>query len=172
MYVPSVFLIKLVLPPDVSVLTAVSDSLPTIVAGDTSYKCVSPNNLSELSMDSEEGIKTVNSSSEHSNRPGEDIVHHPSTTVLDSRDGAILSLVHSMLDTDESLLDPSMQVHRDYLNMKHFLEYALSNASPSTFQPVLKYSEFISNSMYLTPLPPRKSSLEQFMQTVTPKQMV
>ena len=119
-------------------------------------------------MEIEERKEQENPPSEASNTLNEGILPQPVKSVLDSRNEAILSLVHSILETDESLLDPSTQTHRDYLNMKHFLEYALSNFSPATFQPVLKYSEFASNGVYLAPLPPRKSSLEQFMQSVAP----
>ena len=123
-----------------------------------------------MNMEIEGGGKQANESSKYSNNRNEDISQKPLKSVLDSRDEAILSLVHSILDTDESLLDPSTQVQRDYLNMKHFLEYTLTNNSPAILQPVYKYSEFASNGVYLAPLPPRKSSLEQFMQSVTPNQ--
>lgn len=170
MYVISIFLITVVLPPDLSVLTSVSDSLPTIATGDTSYKCISPSTSSEMNMEMEERKEQVNPPSKSSDTLNEDVPPQPAKPVLESRDEAILYLAHSMLETDESLLDPSTQIHRDYLNMKRFLEYALSNFSPATFQPVFKYSEFASSGVYLAPLPPRKSSLEQFMQSVTPKQ--
>lgn len=77
---------------------------------------------------------------------------------------SLAHVIHEAL-VNELNISTEVQTNRDLLNCLHFLQYALDHQKDDK-ELASMYSEFAKSTLYLQPLPPRKSSLEVFMDSV------